>query len=207
MTYDECLLELGVTHEMHDAKAFAALPHDGWRVLKDQTGSGDQHASWIAAPGPTGWLLVSATKEDGVWFVHSWGEEEHEIPSKAQRAKDLEIRMPESQREWRSGERPRLEAELVNHGPHLYPRYSQDTTFLYGKLKTRSGNDLDDESGIAYSPLDHQDPIAVGQARRIPVHILTRNVHQLAAGDYSLIISLLTLGLDHECPVRITPNP
>jgi hypothetical protein len=202
----DCLNRLGVAGELKPQDG--ALPVSGWRILVGLTSDGDGHSGWIGAPAETGWALVCVTGKDDNWAISPWGQEEGVIPSKKQRSSGLQMRIPDSCRHWRVGERPCLMVELVNMGMQEYPALAieQDTTFVIGSLSSHNIVDPSPKKpGFSYSPLDHRKPVLPGESRMVEVHLLTPDIDGLGPGEYRFTATLLTVDLKLSCTVQIGP--
>lgn len=52
-----------------------SLPTNGWRLVREDAREDYGRTLWLAAPRPTGRLMMNATNRDGEWFIGSSGAE------------------------------------------------------------------------------------------------------------------------------------
>lgn len=198
---NELLRGLGAT--LHP-ESVEDVPLRGWRVLR-QEASGAAH---IGAPvdqkGRT-WRVgyIAGGGSDGAKRSATVHEEVFPLrPSRAERARGLELRWPAVVAS--DPETPRYVIDIVNMGEWRWHLDSADPFHVVGHL-TAPGDDVHSfafgwagESGMAV-------PLDPGEYARVPVHLQSVDWHDLAPGEYELHAWLLPLGLTSDAlGVRLT---
>lgn len=165
------------------------VPARGWRVLEEQPGGS---VVTVGAPDTHGWTTVTFRREENGWRPQqsSYGLEPWPTPRPGFR-----LAFADDVVTIRRGKRPSIRVLLTNTTPQPWEGLTGNSWVLGLLFDLTDGHHLPTEPQ-AFTLAGHRLEILPGATEELEVVLLTRGVWHLPIGDYGIVASIASLGLE-----------
>ena len=177
---------------VHQEPGWEPIPRSGWRVLRDDgdsvvVGAYDD-AVWH------GWTTILLHRDGTGWRLGNSSLGQQPRPTAATRGHGLSLAFSEDRFVCRRGDTPQITVTLTNGSDHAF-RETTSWCALGHLVDSRTDRPLPTEDHLALAAMGRDLVLAPGESEQFPVVLFTRDLPNLARGNYGVEVSFQDLAL------------
>ena len=177
---------------VHQEPGWEPMPRSGWRVLRD-----DGNSVVVGAYDDDvwhGWATITLHRSGSGWRLGNSALGQQSRPMSAARGRGLSLDFSQERYACRTGDAPRITVTLTNGSDREF----RDTTSwcaLGHLVDSTTNRPLPAEDHLALAAMGRAVVLPPGQSEEFPVVLYTRDLENLAPGDYGIEATFQELDL------------